>query len=106
MLLTESHGEPGPLAVALREGRPSVKTGAAVAPDRPGERFYRPELDGLRFLAFLAVFLAHVFQGEWVATGPPIDGLAISDNRIVLADGVDACVGFGLPGDRPVVGNS
>jgi len=29
------------------------------SPPRPTERFYRPELDGLRFFAFLAVYLNH-----------------------------------------------
>lgn len=28
-------------------------------------RFYRPELDGLRFLAFLAVFVSHAFPQDW-----------------------------------------
>jgi len=29
-----------------------------------GSRFYRPELDGLRFLAFLAVFFCHTFPAD------------------------------------------
>ncbi len=28
-------------------------------------RFYRPELDGLRFIAFLAVFISHAFSQNW-----------------------------------------
>jgi peptidoglycan/LPS O-acetylase OafA/YrhL len=28
-------------------------------------RFYRPELDGLRFFAFLAVFFSHAFPQDW-----------------------------------------
>jgi peptidoglycan/LPS O-acetylase OafA/YrhL len=28
-------------------------------------RFYRPELDGLRFFAFLAVFVSHAFPQDW-----------------------------------------
>jgi len=35
-------------------------TGGAGA--RPTGGFYRPELDGVRCLAFLAVFLAHAFH--------------------------------------------
>lgn len=45
-----------------REGRPRPER---VAPSRlvaAGQRFYRPELDVLRFFAFLAVFLFHLAE--------------------------------------------
>jgi peptidoglycan/LPS O-acetylase OafA/YrhL len=51
----------------------NVKTGAA------GERFHRPELDGLRFLAFFAVFLAHVFHAVGGVPLAPTKPLAILD---------------------------
>jgi len=46
---------------------------AAPAPVPTGNRFYHPELDGLRFLAFFGVFVYHVFpmlpaEGAVVAT--------------------------------------
>ena len=41
------------LAVAAREQR------SGTGPDRSPERFYRPELDVLRFFAFLGVFIFH-----------------------------------------------
>ena len=40
----------------------------------PSGRFYRPELDGLRFLAFLGVFIHHSFPGRaqpYAAAGMP-----------------------------------
>lgn len=54
---------------------------ARLSPDvsrPPGvTRFYRPELDGLRFLAFLAVFMGHVFHlgGAALAPSRPITAL-------------------------------
>lgn len=39
---------------------------------RPVERFYHPELDGLRFVAFLAVFFFHLFPLEPTQVGNPI----------------------------------
>lgn len=56
-------------------------------------RFYRPELDGLRFLAFLAVFAHHALPNkasQWVALGMPdsIAGLAASV-VVAGAHGVD-----------------
>lgn len=46
---------------------PTVRDAAASAPDR----FYLPELDSLRFVAFLAVFACHaaIYTGHdgWVA---------------------------------------
>jgi peptidoglycan/LPS O-acetylase OafA/YrhL len=36
----------------------------AAIPAAPS-RFYRPELDGLRFLAFLAVFISHALPQDW-----------------------------------------
>src|SRR5690242_16812763 len=43
---------------------------ASSPPRGPGGRFYRPELDGLRFFAFLAVYINHTLlldpgRGEW-----------------------------------------
>jgi peptidoglycan/LPS O-acetylase OafA/YrhL len=32
---------------------------------RLSDRFYRPELDGLRFIAFLAVFVSHALPQDW-----------------------------------------
>jgi peptidoglycan/LPS O-acetylase OafA/YrhL len=49
---------------------PSATTEAALAPSArlPGsdQRFYHPELDVLRFAAFVAVFIDHAFAGESV----------------------------------------
>src|SRR4051794_19293963 len=33
------------------------------------ERFYRPNLDRLRFFAFLSVFVSHVIPDSWIAEG-------------------------------------
>ncbi len=35
-------------------------------------KFYLPELDGLRYLAFLAVFLSHLTSTQFVAPGSPV----------------------------------
>jgi peptidoglycan/LPS O-acetylase OafA/YrhL len=40
---------------------------SSVAPSKAAKRFYRPELDSLRFFAFLAVFLFHVTPRDPVA---------------------------------------
>ena len=47
----------------------------------PLPTFYRPELDGLRFIAFLSVFVGHAFSSEadfYVRHGlPPLVGRGI-----------------------------
>lgn len=43
----------------------------ASAPSAAPERFYHPELDGLRFVAFLLVFLHHALPLEPLTTGDP-----------------------------------
>jgi peptidoglycan/LPS O-acetylase OafA/YrhL len=56
-------------------------------------RFYRPELDGLRFIAFLAVFVSHAFSQDWA------DYLALGLPKLlafVAARGV-ASGGNGVP---------
>jgi peptidoglycan/LPS O-acetylase OafA/YrhL len=40
-------------------GRPSQNAAPRTS------HFYRPELDGLRFIAFLAVFVSHAFPRDW-----------------------------------------
>lgn len=51
------------MAAAILETRPSAEPSIQAAP--PGKpAFYHPELDGLRFFAFLAVFFYHVFPLE------------------------------------------
>ena len=41
------------------EAAPSTGPADTPAPGEPGERVYFPELDGLRFIAFVMVFLFH-----------------------------------------------
>jgi peptidoglycan/LPS O-acetylase OafA/YrhL len=45
-------------------------------------RFYRPELDGLRFIAFLAVFLGHALPQEWTAY--TVQGLPLTFSYIAF----------------------
>lgn len=54
---------PAPCNLTL-QGVASVLTGPLEAPrlDAETARFYVPELDSLRFLGFLAVFICHLFD--------------------------------------------
>src|SRR5215831_4185884 len=61
---------------AARAGEYNQEEMAGHAPDRPNasQSFYRPELDGLRFFAFLFVFITHAFSDDatvYVARGVP-----------------------------------
>lgn len=51
-----------------RTPTPAIQESPCPAPPRGGDRFYHPELDGLRFFAFLGVFVYHVFP--LVPVGP------------------------------------
>jgi peptidoglycan/LPS O-acetylase OafA/YrhL len=42
----------------------TVQNAVPMATAHPGRRFYQPELDGLRFYAFLGVFVCHSFPFE------------------------------------------
>jgi peptidoglycan/LPS O-acetylase OafA/YrhL len=52
------------------------------APVAERSRFYRPELDALRFFAFLSVFLCHLLPGD---PPPQVRGLASVIWRFILA---------------------
>jgi peptidoglycan/LPS O-acetylase OafA/YrhL len=59
----------------------TVHAAGEVHPDASGIRFYRPELDCLRFLAFMAVFVFHTFpfdRGWYSARHIPYSGLLAS----------------------------
>lgn len=48
-----------PVSLPSLKGEQPAKHGGQPQPKRPRERFYRPELDALRFFAFFAVFIHH-----------------------------------------------
>ena len=58
---------------------------------KPAERYYRPELDAVRFLAFFLVFLSHTLPSE---PNPRIDGILRQFAPVYYAS-ANACM-FGL----------
>lgn len=61
-------GNDAPAFVDVKEATAIAPAALAPDPERfPVHRFYRPELDALRFAAFLLVFLSHAFPNvHWI----------------------------------------
>lgn len=59
-------------SVSQSEAHLVIAGSSAASVSAPATRFYRPELDGLRFVAILVVFVHHAFPeaaGDWRSYG-------------------------------------